>query len=59
MPEKRIHFKGRGKTIKPTCPNCQEDLKRSYEYEWNKVIKKGKCTANGWECKKCKYKIWD
>jgi predicted amidophosphoribosyltransferase len=55
----RIHFKGRGKKTRPTCPHCQQDLKRSYEYCWNPETKKGKFEANGWECKKDKYKQWD
>jgi len=55
---KRVHFKGRGKTTKPTCPHCQQDLKRSYESveiasgNWSKV-------PYGWHCKPCKYQIFD
>jgi|GEM_PF-4092612 len=52
----RPRFKGRGKTERPICPKCGEDLKRSYETaeEW----KKGK-VPYGWHCKKCKHQEWD
>jgi len=58
---KRIHYKGRGKhgedSNRPTCPHCQQDLKRSYEsikqgVKWIKV-------PYGYHCLKCKYQIFD
>jgi C4-type Zn-finger protein len=55
----RVHFKGRGKKTRPTCPKCGEDLKRSYVYSWNSETKKGNFTATGWECVPCKYKQFD
>lgn len=55
---KRVCFKGRGKTERPTCPTCGEDLKRSYEAikqdsgKWVKI-------PYGHHCKECKYQIFD
>ena len=57
MLDKRIHYKGRGETERPTCPYCEADLKRSYESikqgaKWIKV-------PYGYHCLKCKYQIFD
>lgn len=55
---KRVCFKGRGKTERPTCPTCGEDLKRSYEAikqdsgKWVKI-------PYGHHCKECKYQTFD
>jgi uncharacterized protein with PIN domain len=51
----KLRRKGEGKTERPTCPKCQQDLKRSYTREYNP----DKFVANGWECEGCKVKIWD
>lgn len=59
MNNKRIHFKGRGKTERPICPHCQQDLKRSYVYKKNKTTGKWQFVATGWECSECEYKQWD
>ena len=56
---KRIHFKGRGKTERPVCPKCGEDLKRTYTRVWNPKTKRGTFVTSGWECEKDQYKIWD
>lgn len=58
MADKRTHFKGRGKTERPVCPRCGDDLKRSYE---SFEIKKGTWSKKpyGWHCSKCKYQIFD
>lgn len=52
-----LRRKGRGRTVRPTCPTCQQDLKRSYNKTWDG--KKGKFIPSGWECVECKYKQWD
>jgi len=64
MSEKRIHFKGRGKTEKPTCPTCNADLSRSYEsFLLKSATETEKATWSkrpyGWHCKKCKFQRWD
>jgi len=58
MTEKRIHFKGRGKTERPVCPKCSHDLKRSYE-SIKQENGKWKHIAYGWHCIPCKYEIFD
>lgn len=55
MAQQRIHFKGRGKTERPVCTQCGEDLKVSLEY-----IERGKPPKRyGLHCKKCKVQIFD
>jgi hypothetical protein len=51
----RSRFKGRGKTEKPSCPQCGEDMLRSYE------AKKGKKNKipYGWHCSTCRHQEWD
>ena len=51
----RSPWKGRGKTEKPTCPHCGEDLRRSYEIKKCSTSKK----PYGWHCKTCKHQEWD
>lgn len=57
MPVKHLRRKGQGKTQRPICPHCQQDLDRSYIRSW--VGDKRTYQATGWECKVCKYKQWD
>jgi ssDNA-binding Zn-finger/Zn-ribbon topoisomerase 1 len=57
MPEKRIHYKGRGETTRPTCPHCGEDLKASYENRTEEG--KTKLFRYGSHCVKCKYQEWN
>jgi hypothetical protein len=58
MTEKRIHFKGRGKTERPVCPQCGEDLQRSYTYQ-KKPNGKWQYVSTGWECTEHRYKEWN
>lgn len=47
-------FKGRGKTERPVCPQCGEDMKVSLEY------KRGESPERyGVHCRACKIEIWD
>jgi ssDNA-binding Zn-finger/Zn-ribbon topoisomerase 1 len=55
--KKRIHFKGRGKTVKPTCPQCGEDMYNSYIRK--RVDGKLKLIKTGIECPECKCKDFD
>lgn len=57
MSEKPLRRKGQGQKQRPICPQCQDDLYRSYVRIW--IDKKQKFTPTGWECEKCKFKIWD
>ena len=64
MEKKRIHFKGRGHTERPTCLTCNQDLSRSYEsFELKQARGDKKAVWSkrpyGWHCKKCKYQIFD
>jgi len=54
MQEKRIHYKGRGKTERPTCPHCGEDMKVSLEY-----VKGGAPRRFGVHCTACEYEVFD
>ena len=47
-PKKRIHFKDRGKTIKPVCPYCQGDLQVSYIRK--RIEGKLKLVKTEWQC---------
>lgn len=51
----RSPWKGRGKTEKPSCPDCGGDMRRSYELKECSTSK----TPYGWHCKKCKYQTFD
>jgi ribosomal protein S27AE len=53
MPEKRIHFKGRGKTERETCPECGADLKNIYETY--KVDGKQRWRKLGKHCPECDF----
>ena len=52
--KKRISYKGRGKTERPVCPLCGEDMKVSLEHVRGKSPKK-----YGHHCLKCKYQTFD
>lgn len=52
-------FKGKGKTERPICPHCQQDLIRSYEYKMNPKTGKRNYMAYGWHCDECPYEIRD
>ena len=49
--------KGRGKTVKPICPHCGEDMRRAYKSSTSEG--NTKMIPTGWECEVCKYKEWD
>lgn len=57
MTKKPLRRKGQGKTQRPICANCLEDLDRSYIRAL--VCGKQQFIPNGWECTKCKLKDWD
>jgi hypothetical protein len=50
-------FKGRGKTTRPTCPTCGEDLKNAYETQKDENGKQHWIKI-GKQCKSCKYMEW-
>lgn len=53
MDKKR--YKGRGKTEKPICPICKEDMTRSYRYKEGTKVK----VPYGWHCEACQQQIFD
>lgn len=53
--EVKKRYKGRGKTEKPLCPICNNDMKRSYGYKEGTKIK----VPYGWHCESCKQQIFD
>ena len=54
---KHLRRKGRGKTERPVCPHCQQDLKRSFIRGWSED--KRTYLAFAWVCVECNYIIWD
>ncbi len=57
--EKHLRRKGRGKTERPTCPYCTEDLDRAATRTYNSEKKNSPQKSFGWVCLKCNYIIWD
>ena len=57
--EKHFRRKGRGKTLRPTCPHCTQDLYRAATRGYNKEKGTQPYKSFAWVCVECNYIIWD
>jgi len=59
MSEKHLRRKGRGKTQRPICPHCHQDLNRASIRKFNPSTKNNPNKSFAWVCVECDYIVWD